>query len=118
MSKAIATSGLSKWYPDFTLGPLDLDLDRGRVLGFVGQNGSGKTTTMRCLTGLVNPNAGDVHCLGQDTLTGDGHWKEELGFVGDEPVFYEKWTGARNLEFLSGFYPNWSSSHAADLARR
>lgn len=49
MSKAIAVSDLSKWYPDFTLGPLDLHLDRGKVLGFVGQNGSGKTTTMRCL---------------------------------------------------------------------
>jgi ABC-2 type transport system ATP-binding protein len=45
-------------------------------------------------------------------------WKLDIGYVGDIPVFYERWTGQQNLRFLSQFYPDWSDEKAAELAKR
>lgn len=118
MEHAFSVNNLQKRYDTFALGPLDLSLEPGRVLGFIGPNGSGKTTTLRCLAGLVRPDAGTVQCLGHDPQDADGAWKADLGFVSDEPAFYEKWTGQQNLDFLRGFYPAWSDKHAAELAER
>ena len=72
MEHAFAVTNLEKRYDAFTLGPLDLDLEPGRVLGFIGPNGAGKTTTLRCLAGLVRPDGGAVQCLGHDPREADG----------------------------------------------
>jgi ABC-2 type transport system ATP-binding protein len=68
MTEAFSIRDLVKRYPDFQLGPLNIELEPGRVLGYVGPNGSGKTTTMHCLVGLVKPNAGEISIggLGHD----------------------------------------------------
>jgi len=116
--KAFKIEGLVKTYPGFRLGPLDLDLEPGVVLGFVGPNASGKTTTFHCLTRLVRPDGGRISILGRDADPGDATWKTEIGYVGDRHVFFENWTGEANLRFRSGFYPDWSHQLAADLARR
>ncbi len=116
--KAFEIEGLVKTYPGFRLGPLDLDLEPGVVLGFVGPNASGKTTTFHCLTRLVRPDSGRVSILGHPADATDPSWKAEVGYVGDRHVFFENWTGRANLNFRSGFYPNWSPELAAGLARR
>lgn len=118
MTPAFRCAGLVKSYRDFHLGPLDLDLEPGVVLGYIGPNGSGKTTTMHCLTGLVRPEAGEVEIGGRAVDPTDPLWKADVAFVTDRQPFYEKWSAARNLQFLSGFYPAWSTDTAADLARR
>lgn len=116
--KAFKIEGLVKTYPGFRLGPLDLSLEPGVVLGYVGPNSSGKTTTFHCLMRLVRPDAGRVSILGRDAGPGDASWKTEIGYVGDRHAFFENWTGEANLRFRSGFYPGWSHQLAADLARR
>jgi ABC-2 type transport system ATP-binding protein len=116
--KAFEIEGIIKTYTGFRLGPLDLDLEPGVVLGYVGPNASGKTTTFHCLTRLVRPDAGRISILGHDADPADPAWKTEIGYVGDRHAFFEKWTGEANLRFRSGFYPNWSDRLAADLARR
>ena len=57
---AIALRGLVKRYDTFTLGPIDLDLEWGYVTGFVGVNGSGRTTTIKSMLGMLRPEAGTV----------------------------------------------------------
>jgi len=116
--KAFEIEGLVKTYPGFRLGPLDLELEPGVVLGYVGPNASGKTTTFHCLTRLVKPDGGRISILGRNTDPGDPAWKSEVGYVGDRHVFFENWTGEANLRFRSGFYSDWSHQLAADLARR
>ncbi len=116
--KAFELSRVVKTYPEFQLGPLDLDLEPGLVLGYVGPNGSGKTTTIHCLTGLVKKQAGEIRIFGHRNEPNDPRWKYEVGYVGDVHVFYERWSAEKNLEFLSQFYPNWSDSKARELARR
>ena len=111
-------AGLEKQYPDFTLGPIDLDAEPGSVLAFVGPNGSGKTTTLHCMMDLVRPTRGTVEIAGRATTDPDPRWKEDVGFVGEVSGWYKGWTVERNLAFVSQFYPNWSNDHALGLARR
>jgi ABC-2 type transport system ATP-binding protein len=118
MNKAFELHHLVKEYPDFRLGPLDMTLDPGLVLGYIGPNGSGKTTTMHCLTGLVRPDAGDMTVFGRPVDPRRVEWRREIGYVGDVHVFYERLTARRNLDFLAGFYPRWSRDRVLELARR
>ncbi len=118
MNNAFAFKNVIKTYRDFQLGPLNLDLEPGVVLGYIGPNASGKTTTMHCLVGLVRAESGEMEVYGRRNDLNHPEWKSDLGYVGDEHVFYENWSGERNLRFLAQFYPNWSNQTAADLARR
>ncbi|RJP76342.1 MAG: ABC transporter ATP-binding protein [Candidatus Zixiibacteriota bacterium] len=118
MNHAYAVRQLQKSYPDFCLGPLDLDLPPGLVQGLVGPNGSGKTTLLLCMMGMATVDRGEVLFSGQPAHRNTADWKRDLGFVPDEPAFFEGWSGARNLKFISQFYPDWSPDRAAELARR
>ena len=118
MPKAFEFKDVVKKYGDFTLGPLRFDLEPGTVLGYIGPNGSGKSTTMHCLVGLVKADAGEMQVFGRPNDPNKPEWKLDIGYVGDVHVFYENWSGERNLKFLRQFYPNWSDMLVADLARR
>lgn len=118
MTKAFSIKNLVKTYPGFSLGPLDLDLEPGVVLGYVGPNASGKTTTFHCLTRLVRIDAGRMEIFGRENDPDDRAWKFDIGYVGDKHAFFEGWTGEANLGFRSQFYPDWSHELAKDLARR
>jgi len=118
MEKAFAYKNVIKTFPDFKLGPLDFDLEPGTVLGFVGPNGAGKTTTIQCLVGLLRADSGEMTVFGHANDLKKPEWKLNIGYVGDVHVFYERWTGQKNLDFLSQFYPNWSRERATGLAKR
>jgi ABC-2 type transport system ATP-binding protein len=118
MMKAFRLENLNKAYPGFQLGPLSLELEPGTVLGYIGPNASGKTTTFHCMTGLVRPDSGRVEIFGRQNDPNRADWMLDIGYVGDIHAFFEGSTGEANLRFRSGFYPNWSSAIARDLARR
>jgi ABC-2 type transport system ATP-binding protein len=118
MEKAFQYKNVIKTFPEFKLGPLNLDLEPGTVLGFVGPNGSGKTTTIQCLVGLLRADSGEMEVFGCSNELNKPEWKLDIGYVGDIQVFYERWTGQQNLDFLSQFYPNWSNERVHELAKR
>lgn len=118
MEKALQCRSLTKLFRDFTLGPLELDLEPGTVLGLVGPNGAGKTTFLQCLVGLLRADAGETRVFGRPNDLDRPAWKLDIGYVGDLQVFWERWTAARNLEFVAQFYPDWSQERAAELAGR
>lgn len=118
MTKAFELNDVVKTYPGFQLGPLNLDLEPGIVLGYIGPNGSGKTTTMHCLMGLVKAQQGNMMIFGRPNNPHKPKWKLDIGYVGDIHVFYERWSAEKNLKFISKFYPNWSDERAMELARR
>ena len=118
MEKAFQYINVTKTFPEFQLGPIDLDLEPGTVLGFVGPNGSGKTTTIQCLVGLLRADSGQMKVFGRQNDLNLPEWKLDIGYVGDIHVFYERWTAEKNLKFLSQFYPNWSHEKVQKLAHR
>jgi ABC-2 type transport system ATP-binding protein len=118
MEKAFQYKNVIKTFPEFELGPIDLDLEPGTVLGFVGPNGSGKTTTIQCLVGLLRADSGEMSVFGRPNDLNHPEWKLDIGYVGDVQVFYERWTGEKNLQFLSQFYPNWSIDKVKSLSQR
>ncbi len=118
MEKAFEYRDVVKTFPEFKLGPLNLFLEPGTVLGFVGPNGSGKTTTIQCLMGLLRTDSGQMRVFGRPNDLNQPEWKWDIGYVGDVQVFYERWSGEKNLRFLAQFYPHWSHALAERLADR
>jgi ABC-2 type transport system ATP-binding protein len=118
MEKAFLYKDVVKTFPGFQLGPINLGLEPGTVLGLIGPNGAGKTTSIQCLMGLLRADSGDMKVFGKTNDLNKPEWKQEVGYVGDVHVFYERWTGHQNLRFISQFYPRWSEEKAAELAKR
>ncbi len=116
--KAFELHDVTKFFPDFQLGPLSLDLEPGMVLGYIGPNGSGKSTTMHCMMGLLRADAGEVTIFGRPNDLNKPEWKHDVGYVGDENPFYENWSCEKNLKFLRQFYPAWSDGLVDDLSHR
>lgn len=73
---------------------------------------------MHCLTGLVKTDSGRIEIFGRENSLLKPEWKFDVGYVGDEHVFYESWSGEKNLMFISQFYPNWSDSLVAEYTKR
>lgn len=118
MTQAFKLNGLTKSFQEFNLGPLDLELEPGVVMGYIGPNGSGKTTTMHCMVGLVKADGGSVELFGKENNPNKPEWKLDIGYVGDKHVFYENWSGEKNLSFLKQFYPNWDQQLEQELIKR
>lgn len=115
---AARLNGLIKIYPGFQLGPLDLDLEPGTVLALVGPNGAGKTTTLNCIAGLVVPEGGGVEVFGREVSPSLTEYRADIGYVGEENGFFQRWSAERNLAYLARLNPGWSSDRAARLADR
>jgi ABC-2 type transport system ATP-binding protein len=83
---------------------LSLQVKRGEIFGFLGPNGSGKTTTIRMLCGLLTPDSGSGHCLGYDILQNSGTMKRLVGYVPQIFSLYRDMTVKENLEFIARIY--------------
>ena len=102
MSAAIRATGLTKSYgKKRVLDGLDLDVEEGSVFGFLGPNGSGKTTTLRLTTGLARPTRGSITVLGQDARVAGNAVRSLIGYLPDVPAFYE-WMSAREFLYFAG----------------
>jgi ABC-2 type transport system ATP-binding protein len=80
---------------------LDLDVPTGGVFGFLGPNGSGKTTTIRCLLGLVRPSSGECRVLGAPTPSELSRVVGGIGSIVETPTLFGGFTGRRNLELFA-----------------
>ena len=102
---AIDVRGLTKSYSgrrvvdDFTM-----RVERGRIYGFLGPNGSGKTTTIRMLCGLLTPDAGEGTCLGLDLRTQGQKIKTQVGYMTQRFSLYDDLSIEENLDFIAHVY--------------
>ena len=107
-ANAIEIRGLTKRYKDFALENLDLELPYGCVLGLVGENGAGKSTTIRLIMDALDRDGGTVTVLGADNKSSEFlERKEDIGVVLDE-TFVPEVMSARQLgKVMAGTYKNW-----------
>jgi ABC-2 type transport system ATP-binding protein len=97
----IAFERLTKNYGDFTaVRDLDLAIERGEVFGFLGPNGAGKTTTIRMMMGILVPTSGHVMIDGLDCQRDRVEVKRRVGYLPDNPIFYDYLRGREILEFV------------------
>jgi ABC-2 type transport system ATP-binding protein len=101
----IAISGLTKSYGGRkVVDDVALEVRRGEIVGFLGPNGSGKTTTIRMICGLLKPDSGAGTCLGLDILTQSARIKREVGYMTQRFSLYEDLTIRENLDFVARIY--------------
>ena len=95
---------------------LSIDVPTGTIYGFLGPNGSGKTTTIRMLCGLLTPDAGEGTCLGYDLLRETAKIKRDVGYMPQRFGLYEDLTIRENLEFVARIYEMPDARQAASEA--
>jgi ABC-2 type transport system ATP-binding protein len=98
----IEFQGLAKHYGGFpAVQPLSLTVRRGEVFGFLGPNGAGKTTTIRMMMGILVPSAGRVLVDGLDCQADAAQVKRHVGYLPDNPIFYDFLRGREILQFVA-----------------
>jgi ABC-2 type transport system ATP-binding protein len=101
----IEVTGLVKRFGDKTVvDKFDIRVPKGAIYGFLGPNGSGKTTTIRMLCGLLTPDAGEGKCLGYDILKESDNIKEHVGYMTQKFSLYADLTIRENLDFMGRMY--------------
>jgi ABC-2 type transport system ATP-binding protein len=115
---AVQFAGVSKKYPHFTLQDADLELPTGSIMGFVGANGAGKSTTIRILMGLIHQDCGTVEVLNHSMPTQQAAAKRDIGFVSEDMRLYGSLTLAWHMNFVRSIYPQWDQLYAEDLLKR
>ena len=106
--------GITKNYQEFHLGPIDLEVPRGYVMGLVGANGAGKTTAIKAMLGMVGIDAGSISVL--DGAPGARHGR--IGVVLDRLALSRDWTAVSAARSLERFYPDWDRDLLDDLLTR
>lgn len=104
---AIEIKGLTKSYKDFTLDNLDLTLPSGCIMGLIGENGAGKSTTIKLLLDIIHKDSGTITLLGRDTETELKDIKEDLGVVLDEVGLPDVFKAKHINKIMKNTYKNW-----------
>lgn len=114
----LEVQNLSKKYKDFTLEGVNLQLPRGAVMGLVGTNGAGKSTTLKLILNLIRRDAGTVTVFGLDNIRDETAIKEKIGVVFDECFFHDSLTPTQVSRVMSRIYRNWEEPYFFTLTDR
>ncbi|MDR2829690.1 MAG: ABC transporter ATP-binding protein [Methanobrevibacter sp.] len=108
MSSVVSIESLNKYYGDFhALKDISFEVKKGDIFGYLGHNGSGKTTTIKILLGLMKPTSGNIEVLGENTFLDTDESKKsrsKLGAVLDFDGLIHEFSGLKNLTFWGGLY--------------
>ena len=115
---ALELRGLTKHYKDFTLGPLDLTLPGGTICGLIGENGAGKSTTIKLILDMLQKDGGTVTILGRDSRTDLVHTKEEIGVVLGSDGIPLCLNAVEVGKVMAGIYRNWDAGDYTAFCRK
>lgn len=108
---------VSKHYRNFSLENIDFVLPKGYIMGYVGQNGAGKSTTLNLITNLCKCSEGEIYVDGITCISDAIRYKESIGYIGDEFYYPANFT-VRNIRgILKNLYPTFSVSKFDELLR-
>ena len=115
---ALELRGLTKHYKDFTLGPLDLTLPGGTICGLIGENGAGKSTTIKLILDMLQRDGGTVTILDRDNRTDLVHTKEEIGVVLGSDGIPLCLNAVEVGKVMAGIYRNWDAGDYTAFCRK
>lgn len=116
MTEALTISGLTKTYQDFVLEDVSFFVPTGSIVGLIGENGAGKSTTIRAALGLVPKEAGSISVLGQEEL--DNEIKEQIGIVFDGNNFSENLSPKKIERVMKDVYRSWNTQTFLALLKK
>src|SRR4051812_3880264 len=119
MEDLIQFQDLTKHYGKFSaLEKLNLNIKKGEVLGYLGPNGSGKTTTVRLLLGLIKPTSGKVLVGGLDAQKSKVEVHKQIAYVPGESALWPSLTGQETLHLLAQIHGNVDEKYRVELKKR
>lgn len=107
---AIEISGITKKYDGFTLDNVSFNVLKGSIMGFIGQNGAGKSTTIRSLLGITKIDSGEIKLLGLDHIKDETQIKKRIAVVFDELPFHDIFTAKDMSKIFGGIYSEWDDN--------
>ena len=118
MDNYLKVSNLSKSFQNFQLQDISFSLPKGYIMGLIGPNGSGKTTTIKLILNMLKRDSGEVKVMGFDNIADEKTVKTNLGVVFDSNYFCDEWTVAQAEAAISLFYKNWDRRKFNGLIQR
>lgn len=118
MMNAIEVKNVSKQLKKFRLNNISFTVECGTIAGFIGQNGAGKSTTMKLLINFLKPQQGEIFILGKRSDLDDIELKSQIGVVFDELHIPKHLTGKDINHLYSMMYPNWNTDYFYELLNR
>lgn len=115
---ALELKGLEKRYSDFCLGPLDLTLPGGTICGLIGENGAGKSTTIRLILDILQRDGGSIRVLGQENSAAPQRIKTEVGVVLEGGGLPGTMNPVQIGLMMADIYPNWDAAAYKDYCHR
>lgn len=116
MTDALTISGLKKTYPDFVLDGVSFSVPRGSIVGLIGENGAGKSTTISAALGLIQTESGNVSVLGKEKL--DNETREQIGVVFDGNNFPENLSPCKISHVMRDIYRSWNDGTFLELLEK
>ncbi|MDR0857840.1 MAG: ABC transporter ATP-binding protein [Oscillospiraceae bacterium] len=114
----ITVSALTKTFDGFqALGDLTINVKQGSIYGLIGINGSGKTTALKIITGILRPDSGSV-TMGGEAVYENLAIKRRMGFIPDELWFFGSYKLSECAKFYSKLYPEWSAERYRDMTEK
>ncbi|WP_075719126.1 ABC transporter ATP-binding protein [Roseburia sp. 499] len=115
---ALEIRGLSKNYPGFQLDNLNLELPSGCIMGLIGENGAGKSTTMKLILNMIQRDSGTITILGKDNQENMKLTKEDVGVVLDEVGFPECFNARMVNSIMKNTFQNWEEQKFYELLQK
>ncbi|MEQ2677868.1 ABC transporter ATP-binding protein [Enterocloster citroniae] len=117
MENAINIRGLSKTYKDFSLKDVNLSLPKGSIMGLIGENGAGKSTTIKAMLDLVRRDSGTIEILGKDLDTSGKEIREQIGVILGESHFHEFLNAIQVSNIMKRVYGSWDQNLFLDYLK-
>ena len=118
MTNYLEVNGVSKSFKSFKLKDISFILPKGYIMGLIGPNGSGKTTTIKLILNMLKRESGEIKIMGLDNQTDENAVKTNLGVVFDSNCYCDDWTVSQTEKNVSGFYKNWDRGSFSRLISR
>lgn len=110
MKNALELSHLTKDYGSFKLDDVSFTVPGGTIMGLIGENGAGKSTTIKCILNLIRRDGGEIQVLGLDNLADERAVKAQVGVVLDETTFHDGLSAPQVGNILARLYPGWDGA--------